>query len=399
MKIGWFDCFSGISGDMTLGAMVDAGLPIAKLRSELKKLQLDGYTISASKVKRCGISATKVTVRLTKKSARHRLYPDIVKMIEKSGLSDEEKKRALDIFEKLAQAESKVHGEPMEKVHFHEVGAVDSIVDIVGASIGFCELGIGEVQASAVNTGSGIVNTSHGILPVPAPATAFLLQAIPAYADGPQLELTTPTGASILKSQCVRFGPLPLMTVERIGHGAGGHDFAGRPNITRLFIGTTVAVGTAGATIEADNTGKVKVERLLELVTNIDDMNPEAIPSVFDALFEAGALDVTITPIQMKKGRPGVCFAVLCGLENSGAMEKILFEQTSTLGVRRREVQRASLPRRIKSVKTRYGAVEVKIAILPNGREKCAPEFESVRKAAVKQKVSFETVYRAALKR
>ncbi|VAX21113.1 hypothetical protein MNBD_NITROSPINAE04-2246 [hydrothermal vent metagenome] len=388
MKLAYFDCFSGISGDMALGAMVDVGLPIAKLRSELKKLNLDGYTISASKVKRCGIAGTKVTVRLTKKSTHHRLYPDIVKMIEKSGLSDEVKKRALDIFGKLAQAESKVHGEPMEKIHFHEVGAVDSIVDIVGASIGFCELGIGEVQASAINAGSGTVKTSHGILPVPAPATAFLLEGVPAYAEGPQLELTTPTGASILKSQCVRFGPLPMMTVERIGHGAGGHDFADRPNITRLFIGETEAVGKIG---------EVKVERLLELVTNIDDMNPEAIPSVFDALFTAGALDVTITPIQMKKGRPGVCLSVLCEPDKSVEMEKILFEQTSTLGVRRREVRRASLPRRIKKVKTRYGVVEVKVAQLPDGKEKSAPEFTSVRKAAVKNKVSFETVYRAAL--
>ncbi|VAX21163.1 hypothetical protein MNBD_NITROSPINAE03-1719, partial [hydrothermal vent metagenome] len=296
MTIAYFDCFSGISGDMTLGAMVDAGLRIAKLRSELKKLRLDGYTISASKVKRCGISATKVTVKLTKKSKHHRLYPDIVKMIVKSGLPDEVKEKALDIFKVLAQAESKVHSEPMEKVHFHEVGAVDSIVDIVGASIGFCQLGINEIQASAVNTGAGSVNTSHGILPVPAPATAFLLEGIPAYSKGPQLELTTPTGASILKSQCVRFGPLPMMSVERIGHGAGGHDFADRPNITRLFIGTAVEAGTTEAV--GANTGKMKEERLLELVTNIDDMNPEAIPSVFDALFGAGALDVTITPIQ-----------------------------------------------------------------------------------------------------
>ena len=383
MKTGWFDCFSGISGDMTLGALVDAGLPIAKLRSELKKLNLDGYTISASKVKRCGIAATKVKVKLTKKSKHHRLYPDIVKMIGKSGLSGEVKDRALDIFEKLARAESRVHREPMEKVHFHEVGAVDSIVDIVGASIGFCELGIDEVQASAVNTGSGTVDTSHGVLPVPAPATAFLLEGVPAYAEGPQLELTTPTGASILKSECVRFGPMPMMTVERIGHGAGGHDFTDRPNITRLFIGETA---------------KVKEERLLELVTNIDDMNPETLPSVVDSLFEAGALDVTITPIQMKKGRPGVCLAVLCGPGKRGAMEKIIFEQTSTLGVRRREVERVSLPRRIKKVKTSYGVIEVKVARLPNGKEKNAPEFVSVRKAAVKHKVSFETVYRAALR-
>lgn len=388
MKTCWFDCFSGISGDMTLGALVDAGLPVAKLRSELKKLKLTGYTIIASKVKRCGISATKVTVRLTKKSKRHRLYPDIVKMIGESGLSTDVKDKALDIFRELARAESKVHGAPMDKVHFHEVGAVDSIIDIVGASIGFCELGIGEVQASAVNTGSGTVNTEHGLLPVPAPATAFLLKGIPAYAEGPQLELTTPTGASILKSQCAIFGPMPTMTIERIGHGAGGHDFDHRPNITRLFIGTSATDG---------KTARTKEERLLELITNIDDMSPETIPSVFDALFEAGALDVTITPIQMKKGRPGVSLAVLCSPENGGAMEKIVFEQTSTLGIRKREVARVSLPRRIKKVKTEFGVIEVKVARLPDGKEKSAPEFESVRTAAVKHKVSFEAAYRAAL--
>jgi hypothetical protein len=387
MKICWFDCFSGLSGDMTLGAMVDAGLSVTKLRGELKKLKLDGYKIVSSKVKRCGIAATKVTVKITKKSKHHRLYSDIVTMIEKSGLSSDVKDRALDIFKVLAQAESKAHRKPIDKVHFHEVGAVDSIVDIVGAAIGFCELGIDKAYASPVNTGSGTVNTDHGLLPVPAPATAFLLKKIPAYAEGPLIELTTPTGAAILKSQCETFGPMPMMTIDRIGHGAGGHDFADRPNITRLFIGEAGVIGKS-----------VNEERLLELVTNIDDMNPETFPSVVDTLFTAGALDVTITPIQMKKGRPGVSLLVLSDPGKIEAMEKIIFEQTSTLGIRRREVMRVSLPRSINKVKTRFGVIEVKVAKLPDGKKKSAPEFESVKKAAAKYNVSFETAYRAALR-
>ncbi len=384
MRLAYFDCFSGVSGDMILGAMVDAGLSIAKLRRELKKLGVDGYTLSAKKVMKCGISATKVHVRLARDcDNNHRRYPDIVKLIKNSSIEPEAKKRSLAIFKTLAEAEARVHDVPLAKVHFHEVGAVDSIVDIVGAAIGFIELGIGEVTASFINVGSGVVKTEHGVLPIPAPATAVLLQDIPSYAEGPVKELTTPTGAAILKTMSSRFIPQPLMTCSSIGNGAGGYDFDNRPNILRMFIG-------------AESSQYIE-ERLIELATNIDDMNPQALSLVSKMLFDQKALDVTITPIHMKKGRAGMTLKVLCDNSMAGEMERIIFKHTSTLGIRRYEVGRVSLTREIKKVKTKYGLIEVKVAYLPGGEVKAAPEFESVRKAAEKHDVTFDTVYRAAL--
>ena len=385
MKIAYFDCFSGISGDMALGALLDAGLPLATLRRELKKLPLDGYTITQSLVMRAGIACIKARVRVapSKNHHHHSHYRDIHRLIVKSGLSAPVKRLAIAIFEELAAAEAQVHEVPKEQVHFHEVGAVDSIVDIVGAAVGLAHLGIEKVYASPVNTGSGTVESEHGVLPVPAPATALLLRGAPTYASGPPLELTTPTGAAILAALSKGYGPQPLMTVRVIGHGAGGHDFPHRANVLRLFIG------------EAADTSPV--ETLIELSTNIDDMNPQALALVAEMLFDAGALDVALCPIQMKKGRPGVTMTALCAPQTAPALETILFENTSTLGVRRNEVERVSLPREIRKVKTRYGAIEVKFATLPGGRVKAAPEFESVKKAALKSGASFEMVYRAAL--
>ncbi|VAX18014.1 FIG099352: hypothetical protein [hydrothermal vent metagenome] len=384
MRLAYFDCFNGVSGDMILGAMVDAGLSVTKLRRELKKLGVDGYTLSAKKVMKCGISATKVYVRLARdRGHKHRHYSDITKLIRKSQLEPNVVKTALAIFKTLAEAEARVHDVPLAKVHFHEVGAVDSIVDIVGAAIGFTELGIGEVMVSAINVGSGVVKTEHGVLPIPAPATAFLLQGIPSYAEGPVKELATPTGAAILKTMASRFGSQPLMTCSVIGIGAGGYDFDDRPNILRMFIG-------------AESSQYIE-ERLIELATNIDDMNPQALSLVSKMLFDQKALDVTITPIHMKKGRAGMTLKVLCDTSMAGEMERIIFKHTSTLGIRRYEVYRVSLTREIKKVKTKYGVIEVKVAYLPNGEVKAAPEFESVRKAAEKHDVTFDTVYRAAL--
>ncbi|VAX25306.1 hypothetical protein MNBD_NITROSPINAE02-658 [hydrothermal vent metagenome] len=384
MKIIHFDCFSGISGDMTLGAFIDAGMPIGKLRGELEKLKVDGYTLSAKKVMKCGITGTKATVRIKKTMpARDRRYKDIVKVIEKSKLVAGVKETALLIFERIAKAESKVHNVAIDKVHFHEVGAVDSIVDIVGAAICFDQMDIGLVSSSPVNIGSGSIKTSHGVLPVPAPATALLLKGIPTYAGGPQKELTSPTGAAIIKAMATSFGPQPFMTCEKVGTGAGGYDFDHWPNIMRVFIG------------EAED--NVKGETLLELATNIDDMNPERYSVVTELLFAAGALDVTLTPVQMKKGRPGITLTVLSGLKNGAAMRDILFAHTTTLGIRQNHVSRVSLPRVIKKVKTKYGMIEVKIAGLPNGGKKIAPEFESVKKAAEKMNAPFDDVYREVL--
>ena len=386
MKLAHFDCFCGISGDMTLGAFVDAGLSIAKLRSELAKLKVEGYTITAKKVKRCGISATKVTVKVDQSTnEKSRNYSDIIKIISTSKLSKKVTTTALDIFKTIAKAEAKVHSEKIENVHFHEVGAVDSIVDIVGAAIAINELGIDEISAGPVNTGSGTVKTSHGILPVPAPATALLLQSVPSYAQGPECELTTPTGAAILKTLCKKFGQQPMMTTESVGCGAGGHEFADRPNIVRVFIGKS--------------SPDIRHDHLVELKTNIDDMNPQAYNVASQFLFDAGALDVTIAPVFMKKGRPGTLLAVLCTPDKANKLEEILFIHTSTLGVRRYDVNRTYLPRKIIKVKTEFGAIEVKVAALPDGTQKRMPEYESVKKAASKHSVPFETVFRSAMEK
>lgn len=386
MKIAYFDCFSGISGDMTLGAFVDAGLSFDLLKSEIAKIGLQGYGITASKVKKNGFAATKVDVAVDVSAVKgHRHYPDIVKIIEKSGLKPEVKEIALNVFRVIADAEAEAHAVPVEKVHFHEVGAVDSIVDVVGAGVGFVELGIREVYSSPVNVGSGTVKTDHGILPVPAPATAHILRGVPTYADGPQVELATPTGAAILKAMAKSFGSQPAMNVTAVGMGAGERDFPNRPNVLRLFLGEK----SSSALLD---------ERLVELSTNIDDMNPQVYPLVAEKLFTAGALDVTFIPVVMKKGRPATLIEVLCAPDKLEEAQRILFTQTTTLGIRIREVARVSLPRHIKKVTTEYGEIEVKVAELPGGGVKTAPEYESVKKAAEKNGVTFDVVYRAVLR-
>jgi hypothetical protein len=386
MRIAWFDCFSGISGDMTLGAFLDAGLSFDLLKSEVAKTGLAGYGITASKVKKNGFSATKVDVIVDESAVKgHRHYPDIVKIIEKSGLKLEVKQIALNVFRVIAEAEAEAHGVPVEKVHFHEVGAVDSIVDVVGAAVGFVELGIREVYASPVNVGSGMVKTDHGMLPVPAPATAHILRGVPTYSAGPLMELTTPTGAAIVKAMAKSFGGQPAMNVTAVGMGAGSRDFPGMPNLLRIFVGE-------------QNGASVLEERLIEISTNIDDMNPQVYPLVAEKLFTAGALDVTFIPVVMKKGRPATLIEVLCAPQMAGEAQRILFAETTTLGVRVREVTRVCLPREIRKAPTEYGEIEVKVATLPGGGVKIAPEYESVKKAAEKNGVTFDTVYRAVLR-
>jgi len=384
LKIAYFDCFSGISGDMTLAALLDAGMPLSRLRAELEKLNLEGYKLSSTRTSKCGIAARKVDIKIAKSATHgHRGYSGIVKLIRRSGLADPVKQKALDIFDIIARAESRVHNTDIDKVHFHEVGAVDSIVDICGAAVGLDYFCIDKVCSSAINTGSGSVVTAHGTLPVPAPATALILRGAPTYAEGPTGELTTPTGAAILKATVSKFGLQPLMRASKVGHGAGSQNFADRPNILRVFIG------------ETDDS--FKEEGLIELQTSVDDMNPQAYPVVSDQLFAAGALDVAIAPVIMKKGRPGNMLTVLCSPQKSVELERILFIHTPTLGIRRRGVDRVSLQREIVKVKTAYGTIEVKVAQIPGGGVKQAPEFESVKKAANRHGVPHETVYRAAL--
>lgn len=386
MKIAYFDCFSGISGDMTLGAFVDAGLPVELLKKEVAKLGLGGYEITVREVKKNSFTATKIDVAVDQSAIKgHRHYPDIVRMIEKGGVKPEAKKIALDVFRVIGEAEAEAHGVAIEKVHFHEVGAVDSIVDVVGSAVGFVELGIREVYGSPVNVGSGTVKTDHGVLPVPAPATALILRGVPTYASGPEMELTTPTGAAILKALVKSFGAQPAMKVTAVGSGAGSLDFPGRPNILRVFVG------------EKD-TSSDREEKLVEISTNLDDLNPQIYPLVAEKLFKAGALDVTFIPVIMKKGRPATLIEVLCAPDKADEAGKILFTNTTTLGIRVREVIRLSLPRQMRKVATEYGEIDVKVAELPDGGTKTAPEYESVKRAAERDGVAFDMVYRAALR-
>ncbi len=385
MKVAYLDGAAGISGDMTLGALVDAGVSLSKLRAGLKTLGVEGWTLSAKKVVKKGIAATKVTVRLTGEQKKHRHYPDIVKIVERSGLPDVVKKRTLKIFRIVAEAEGAVHGIAPEEVHFHEVGAVDAIIDIAGASLGFHLLGVDAVCLAPLNVGSGTVKCDHGVLPVPAPATALILAGVPTYADGPALELTTPTGAAIAKSFATSFGGQPPMVVENIAYGAGGHDLDDRANVVRLTIGETASL-------------PAPTETITELAATIDDMNPEIYGYLTERLFAVGALDVTLTPVIMKKGRPGVVVSVLCGDGKSATLEEVLFAETTTLGVRRRAWERTVLPRRIETVKTKYGPVRVKLALLPDGSTRVAPEYDDVAKIASTKKVAFRAVYEAAKK-
>ncbi len=386
MKTIYFDCFMGISGDMTLGAMVDAGLPLRLLKSEIKKLGLTGYKITSKQAVKAGISAAKVTVTLTKTVTQpQRNLIDIVEIINNSGLEKSIRDKSIEMFTILGEAESKTHSIPLEKVHFHEVGAVDSIIDIVGTVVGFTALGIERAFSSEVNTGSGVVKTSHGVLPVPTPVTAELLKGIPNYAYGPKKELTTPTGALILKSFCEGFGERPLMNYRTIGNGSGGYDFENQANIMRVFIG------------DMPKTKSHFEERLIELVTNIDDMSPQVFPVITEKLLTSGALDVTVTPTQMKKGRPGFIVTVLCNVTHRSVLESLLLENTTTIGLRRREVSRVYLPRMSDSVKTKYGLVKIKTAVLPNGTTRSMPEFDSVKKLSESQGESFGVIHRATM--
>jgi len=378
MTLAYFDCFSGISGDMTLGALVDAGLPLDVLRSELAKLGLAGYTLSSEKVRRSGLSATKVHVVLDEKEQPARHLADISRVINGSSLSPVIKQKSLAIFERLAQVEAKVHGTTPDKVHFHEVGAVDALVDIVGSVIGLEHLGITEIIGSPVNVGTGTVHTAHGKLPVPAPATAELLRGIPLYSSSIAFELTTPTGAAIISTLAASFGPLPQMKIDRIAYGAGGKDLPGQPNVLRLMLGEFVPA------YEEDTS--VVIE------TNIDDMNPQTYEHIIERLMAQGAQDVYLTPIIMKKGRPAVLLSVLTARTDSDRVLDILFRETTSIGVRIREVGRKKLSREVREVRTPYGPVHVKISKRGDEVMTVTPEYEDCRRLAEERRVPLKTV-------
>jgi hypothetical protein len=374
---------SGISGDMTLGALVDAGVELAALNEAVESLGIAGCRLVASEVKKNGFRATQITVEHQPEHA-HRHLHHITDMIDASRLSDRQKELAKRIFTRLGEAEAKVHGTTIRKVHFHEVGAVDSIADIVGAAVAWDLLGVDRIYASPVPTGRGSIEIAHGRVSVPAPATAELLQGIPLAESNVACELTTPTGAAILSTLVDTFGPLPAMTINRVGYGAGQRDLAEQANLLRLFVGESVDA--------------VSSDQIWVLETNLDDTTGEVIGYCTTKLWEAGALDVYSTSIQMKKNRPGVLLSVLCPSEKIEKIERILFRETGTLGVRRWPVSRHKLERRQHLVETEWGPIEGKLGWIEGQAPSFSPEFEACQRVAAEKGVPLKAVYDAAQK-
>ncbi len=384
MTIAYFDCFSGISGDMTLGAIVDAGIAIDSLRAELSKLNLPGYELKAEKVIRCGIAATKVHVITDHKEQRTRHLTDILTIIDRSSLSTSIKEKSGRIFTRLADVEAKVHATTRDNVHFHEVGALDCIVDIVGAAIGLDLLGITEIMSSAVNVGSGTIQTSHGLLPIPAPATAEMLIGIPFYQSSTQFELATPTGAAIISTLGTSFGLLPSMKVDRVAYGAGERDFAGKPNVLRLLIGEPTTL--------YDEDSSIVIE------TNIDDMNPQVYDYIVDKIMSQGAQDAYLTPIIMKKGRPAILLSVLTDKSKIDAVLDTIFTDTTSIGVRIQEVRRKKLYREIKEVETIYGMIKMKISRRGEKILTATPEYDDCLRIAKEKHIPLKVVMEEAKK-
>lgn len=381
MKIAYLDCASGISGDMTLGALIDAGVDAERIRAGINSLGLPDCKLVVKEVRKHGFRATQVIVEHPLEHA-HRHLSQIVKMIDRGQLSPPQRELAKRIFTRLAEAEAKVHGTSVEKVHFHEVGAVDSIADIVGSAIAWDILGVDRVVSSAVPTGNGTINIAHGRAALPAPATAELLKGVPLAATDIDAELTTPTGAAILSTLVASYGPLPAMTIERIGYGAGQRDLPNQPNVLRLIVGQSSEASAA--------------DQVWMLETNLDDISGELIGYCIGQLWEAGALDVYTTAIQMKKHRPGVMLSVLCQAADIEKLEGIVFRETTTLGVRRYTVSRHKLNRKPHTVETEWGPIEGKLAWREGEPPKFSPEFDSCRRVASEKQVPLKYVYEAA---
>lgn len=451
-RILYFDCFSGASGDMVLGALLDAGLPLAELRAALAGLPLDDVRLDATRVQRAGLGATRFEwngplegpaeagtqdghppehghghdhgphhhghpdgertgsgpghphehhdghVHRHRPAAGqadaggpihdhaghhgHRSAADIVQLIGRAALPEAVRRRASELVWRLAEAEAEIHGVPVSAVHLHEVGALDSIVDIVGGTFAIAWFGADRIVASPLNTGSGSVRCAHGVYPVPAPATARLLAGVPSFAEGPPVELLTPTGALLVTGHATSYGPRPPMTIERIGYGAGRRDFADRPNVLRVFVG---------------DDGNGEHERVAVVECEIDDMNPQWYGVVMDRAFGAGALDVYFVPVQMKKGRPGTLVTVIAPPARRDAVVGVLFRETTTLGVRYHEVAREVLARRFDTVQTEYGPVRIKVALQDGTASNASPEFDDCLSLATARGVPVKDVHAAAM--
>jgi len=388
MKQAYLDCFSGISGDMFVGAMLDLGLPLERLFEELKKIPLGSYEFKRTRALRGHLVGTRVEIRVSARQPSRKLG-DIEALIAQSELSASVKQRVMKVFIRLAEAEGKLHHKPPEEVHFHEVGAVDAILDIVGTCVGLELLEISHLTCSPVNVGGGRVEAAHGSLPVPAPASLELLKDIPIFSSGVEGELVTPTGAALISSLADGFGPIPAMKVERIGYGAGAREIPGQPNLARLLLGQSAETVSARPGPPGDEVVSV-------IEANVDDMNPQLYGFFIEQALASGALDVTCTPIQMKKGRPGVLVSVLCPTEKSDALAQLLFEQTTTIGVRIYEARRKILERELVSVQTPYGAVKIKVARREGKVLNVAPEYDDCQRLATEKGVPLKQVMMAA---
>ena len=385
MKTLYFDCYSGASGDMIVGALLDAGANFDRLRTTLLSLGVDGFDVAVEKVKKKGVMAIKFHVNVDESHAHpHRHLRHVVEIIEKGDLPEPVRAASIETFRRIAVAEAEIHGTTVERVHFHEVGAIDSIVDIGGAHLALHDLGIERIVASPLHVGAGTVRCAHGLMPVPAPATALLLKGAPSYGGDVDGELVTPTGAALITQLASSFGSMPAMRIDVSGFGAGTKDLVDRPNVLRVLIGEAASVAGTEETIAV-------------LEANIDDMHGELFPPLVEALMAAGARDAFVTPILGKKGRPAQLISVLCDREKIQDMAAILFRESTTLGVRYREELRVVLDREWKEVSTPYGAVRIKIAGHNGQTLTRAPEFEDCRKLADAQRVPVRLVYDAAV--
>jgi uncharacterized protein (TIGR00299 family) protein len=382
MKIAYFDCFAGAGGDMICAAMLDAGLDGEFLKEQLATLGLKDLKIKIEKAKRGSLSAQRFIPEAPEQH-HHRNLEQITQIINKSKITEKAKQLAIKIFNKLAEAEAKIHGKNPEDIHFHEVGAIDSIVDIVSASVGMIKLGIEKVYSSPISVGGGTVKCAHGMLPVPAPATAELIKGVPVVSGPKQVELLTPTAAAILTTIVDEFVPLPAMHVESIGYGAGTMDFDEFPNVLRLFIGKTKREAT--------------VDTVCLLETNIDDTSGELIGAVTTQLLERGALDVYTCAISMKHNRPAVKISVICEIKDSAMLEQILFEQAMTLGIRKQIISRSKLERDFVEVETEFGTIKVKIGLSEGKIVSYKPEFSDCLEASKKHEVPVKAVIDSAI--
>jgi uncharacterized protein (TIGR00299 family) protein len=380
MKILSYDCFSGISGDMNLGAMIDLGVDPGYLIDELKKLNLAGWDLQVQKDQRHGITGTKVTVIQTGHEHAHRHLSDLEKIINDSALNIKTRDLSLKIFMTIAQAEAKVHGTTIDHVHFHEVGAIDSIIDVVGAAICYNALNVDAVHVSTVELGGGFVKCDHGILPVPAPATAEILQRIPVKMDGVDFEATTPTGAAILATLGTDFEPGLAIKIEKTAYGVGHRENNSVPNLLRVFLGETSANKGSG-------------HDALQLECNIDDMNPEFFEYISDRLFKAGASDVFFSNIMMKKGRPGILLNVICETELADSVKNIIFTESTSLGIRTFPFRKDTLARKFETITTIYGGINIKRSYYNGNEVSCKPEYEDCRRVAAEKGIPVKEVY------